>query len=58
VAYAKRFPDVQFVIDHCGAAFDSPPGKATIDDAVTMARYPNVAYKWAHAPALLKYRRS
>ena len=44
---AKRFPDVQFVIDHCGAAFDAPRGKATIDDAITMARYPNVAYKWA-----------
>jgi L-fuconolactonase len=50
---AKRFPDVQFVIDHCGAAFDAPRGKATIDDAITMARYPNVAYKWAHAQALL-----
>jgi L-fuconolactonase len=45
--YAERFPDVQFVIDHCGAAFDSLRGEATIDDAVGMARYPNVAYKWA-----------
>jgi L-fuconolactonase len=52
-AYVRRFPDVQFVIDHCGAAFDAPRGQATIDDAVAMARYPNVAYKWAHAPALL-----
>ena len=52
-AYAERFPDVQLVIDHCGAAFDSARGEATIDDAVTMARYPNVAYKWAHAAALM-----
>jgi L-fuconolactonase len=51
--YAERFPDVQFVIDHCGAAFDAPRGQATIDDAVAMARYPNVAYKWAHAATLL-----
>ena len=51
--YAERFPDVQFVIDHCGAAFDAPRGQATIDDAVAMARYPNVAYKWAHAASLL-----
>lgn len=51
--YAERFPDVQFVIDHCGAAFDAPRGQATIDDAVAMARYPNVAYKWAHAAMLL-----
>lgn len=51
--YAERFPNVQFVIDHCGVAFDAPRGEATIDDAVAMARYPNVAYKWAHAPSFL-----
>lgn len=51
--YVERFPDVQFVIDHCGAAFDAPPGHAGIDDAVAMASYANVAYKWAHAPSLL-----
>ena len=51
--YAERFPDVQFVIDHCGVPFDAPRGEATIDDAVAMARYPNVAYKWAHAPSFL-----
>jgi len=51
--YAERFPSVQFVIDHCGVAFDAPRGEATIDDAVAMARFPNVAYKWAHAPSLL-----
>jgi L-fuconolactonase len=28
--YAERFPDVQLVIDHCGAAFDTPRGRATI----------------------------
>ena len=46
-SYAERFPDVQFVIDHCGVVFDALGGQATIDDAV--ARYPNVACKWAHA---------
>ncbi len=51
--YAERFPDVQFVIDHCGAAIDAPPGEATIDDALALARYDNVAYKWSHAAALL-----
>jgi predicted TIM-barrel fold metal-dependent hydrolase len=51
--YAERFPEVQFVIDHCGVAFDAPRGEATIDDAVAMARYRNVAYKWAHAPSFL-----
>lgn len=51
--YARRFPDVQFVIDHCGAATDKPPGEATIDDALTLARFDNVALKWAHAAPLL-----
>jgi predicted TIM-barrel fold metal-dependent hydrolase len=51
--YAERFPDIQFIIDHCGVPFDAPRGEATIDDAVAMARYPNVAYKWAHAPSFL-----
>jgi predicted TIM-barrel fold metal-dependent hydrolase len=51
--YVQRFPDVQFVIDHCGAAFDASPGQASIDDAVAMASYANVAYKWAHAASFL-----
>jgi len=51
--YAERFPDVQLVIDHCGVDFSATPGQATIDDAVAMARYPNVAYKWAHAASFL-----
>jgi L-fuconolactonase len=51
--YVQRYPDVQFVIDHCGAAFDAPRGQASIDDAVAMANYPNVAYKWAHAASFL-----
>ncbi len=51
--YVERFPNVQFVIDHCGVAFDAAPGQASIDDALAMARYPNVAYKWAHAQSFL-----
>lgn len=51
--YVERFPDVQFIIDHCGVVFDGPNGEATIDNALPMARYPNIAYKWAHAPSLL-----
>ncbi len=51
--YVQRFPGVQFVIDHCGAAFDAPRGLASIDEAVAMASYPNVAYKWAHAASFL-----
>jgi len=53
VQYAERFPGVQFVIDHCGVDFSAPPGQASIDDALAMARFPNVAYKWAHAQSFL-----
>jgi L-fuconolactonase len=51
--YARKFPDLQFIIDHCGVAFDAPRGAASLDDAIAMAEYPNVALKWAHAPAFL-----
>ncbi len=51
--YARRYPDLQFVIDHCGVAFDAPRGRAPIDDAVAMAKCGNVALKWAHAPSFL-----
>jgi L-fuconolactonase len=51
--YARKFADVQFVIDHCGAAFNAPWGQATIDDTIAMAEHPNVALKWAHAPSFL-----
>ncbi|WAC91516.1 amidohydrolase family protein [Mycobacterium sp. Aquia_213] len=51
--YLRRFPEVQFVIDHCGAAFDAAPGQASIDDALAMASHANVAYKWAHAASFL-----
>jgi predicted TIM-barrel fold metal-dependent hydrolase len=52
-SYARRFPDVQFVIDHCGIEFDATPGETSIDDAIRMAEFPNVAFKWAHAPVFL-----
>ncbi len=50
VAYAKRFPDLQFIIDHCGAEFGGPPGKRSIEDTLNAAKCPNIALKWAHAP--------
>jgi L-fuconolactonase len=52
-AYAERYPDVQIVIDHCGVVLGGPPGSATMDQALALARYPNVALKWAHAQSTL-----
>jgi L-fuconolactonase len=52
-AYAERYPDVQIVIDHCGVVLGGPPGSATMNEALALARYPNVALKWAHAQSTL-----
>jgi predicted TIM-barrel fold metal-dependent hydrolase len=55
--YVRRFPDQWFVIDHCGVDFPRV-GEATarrfddLDDVIALARYPNVALKWCHAPRL------
>jgi L-fuconolactonase len=51
--YVRKFPGLQFIIDHCGAAFGDEPGQASLDDTLRMAGYPNVALKWAHAPRFL-----
>ncbi len=50
--YARRFPDLKLIIDHCGVPF-GPPGQASIDDALTLADCPNIAFKWAHAAVFL-----
>ncbi|HLG89226.1 MAG TPA: amidohydrolase family protein [Alphaproteobacteria bacterium] len=51
--YARRFPDLKLIIDHCGVAFDAPRGQAPIDDSLTLAQCPNVAFKWAHAAVFM-----
>ena len=43
--YLERFADVQFILCHCGL----PPTPAEYDDVLALARYENLALKWAHA---------
>ncbi len=55
--YAAKFPDLWFVIDHCGIRFplagqQSPSFFEPFDAVLRMARFPNVALKWCHAPRL------
>jgi predicted TIM-barrel fold metal-dependent hydrolase len=50
--YARRFPDLKFIIDHCGMSF-AKPGQSSIDEALTLADCPNIAFKWAHAAVFL-----
>lgn len=60
--YLSTFPDLTFVIDHCGMPFpniprDGPqtPSRSTscdyFDEVLRIADYPNAALKWAHAQA-------
>jgi L-fuconolactonase len=66
--YARKFPSLAFVIDHCGLLSNNmrqivSPGSANstpeqqlaaFDDVVALAELPNVSLKWAHAPAMFE----
>lgn len=59
--YAKMFPELTLVIDHCGMGFggippDRPQAEAVaaqdisyFEEVLRLAEYPNVALKWSHA---------
>lgn len=61
--YLEAFPDVSFVVDHCGMAFPNiPPERpaeerrraeapAYFEEVVRIAEFANVALKWSHAQA-------
>jgi predicted TIM-barrel fold metal-dependent hydrolase len=55
--YARAFPNLWLVIDHCGVVFPRL-GEAGADrfdglaDVIRLAKYPNVALKWCHAPRM------
>jgi predicted TIM-barrel fold metal-dependent hydrolase len=64
-SYARKFPALRIVIDHCGLISNamrrmtgdptaaSPEAQlAAFDDVLALAELPNVALKWAHAPAM------
>ncbi|MFC3173719.1 amidohydrolase family protein [Novosphingobium bradum] len=46
--YAKAFPSLPIVIDHCGF----PLGEGAFERTLDLARYPNVHLKWSHAPCV------
>lgn len=47
--YVREFAGAPIILDHCGVAYT----EAKFDHLLTMARYPNLYVKWAHAPAVL-----
>ena len=46
--YAKAFPDLPIVIDHCGL----PQATADYDAVLALAKYRNIFVKWCHAPRI------
>lgn len=46
--YAKAFPNLSIIIDHCGF----PVGEGAFEAVLAMAKYPNVYLKWCHAPCI------
>jgi predicted TIM-barrel fold metal-dependent hydrolase len=67
--YARTFPSLRIVLDHCGLispvmqqalggagapAFSRTAQLAAFDEVLALADLPNVALKWAHAPAMFE----
>ena len=62
--YLRKFPRLQFVLDHIGMGMGQPEGRsqadnirtsapAYFDEVLKLAEYPNLAMKWCHAALLL-----
>ncbi|MGB8363774.1 MAG: amidohydrolase family protein [Rhizomicrobium sp.] len=68
IRYARKFPSLRIIVDHCGlmsnlmrrAVGDVEPSVsreaqlAAFDEVLALADLPNVALKWAHAPAIFE----
>lgn len=68
VQYARRFPSLRVIVDHCGLLSNSMRQKigsggapkpreaqlAAFEEVMTLADFPNVGLKWAHAPAMFE----
>jgi predicted TIM-barrel fold metal-dependent hydrolase len=60
-AYARRFPKLTFIVDHCGmpsvryslaearTEAQKAGGAAYFEEVLKLAEHPNVALKWSHA---------
>lgn len=59
--YLRAFPRLRVILDHCGVSHAPADGGgasaavvaarvAEVDRVLALARYPNLAVKWAHAP--------
>jgi len=49
----EQFPRLQLILDHCGLSRDEGNFAHQLDQVCEMARFPNLALKWCHAPSQL-----
>jgi predicted TIM-barrel fold metal-dependent hydrolase len=49
----EKFPKLQLILDHCGLSRDEGNFAHQLDQVCRMARFPNLALKWCHAPSQL-----
>jgi predicted TIM-barrel fold metal-dependent hydrolase len=49
----EKFPNLQLILDHCGVSREEGEHAAQLDRVFALARYPNLALKWCHAPSQL-----
>ena len=49
----EKFPNLQLILDHCGLSRDEGNFTSQMEQVCGMARYPNLALKWCHAPSQL-----
>jgi predicted TIM-barrel fold metal-dependent hydrolase len=68
VRYARKFPGLKFIVDHCGLmsnpmrksigggapALNRKEQLAVFEEVLALADHPNVALKWGHAPAMFE----
>jgi len=68
VRYARKFPSLRIIVDHCGLVSNSmrraigggaallshDAQLAAFDEVLALSDLPNVALKWAHAPGMFE----
>ena len=53
VPYLEKHPRLTIILDHLGIARTEGNHAAQLDQVLALARYPNLALKWCHAPSHL-----
>jgi predicted TIM-barrel fold metal-dependent hydrolase len=52
----EKFPNLQLILDHCGVSRAEGNHAEQLERVLSLARYPNLALKWCHAPSHLSHQ--